>query len=567
MLNNIFKSYNFLKGIPMNSYGKLENNDFNALSRALYKCIGYTDDDLKRPLIGIVNTWNTACPGQYNLKMVSEHVKNGIYRAGGTPVEFGTIGPCDGIAQGKEGMNYILPSRDIIAHSIEIMTMSYRFDGIVLLGSCDKIVPALLMAAARIDIPSIILNGGHMLPGRFNNKNIDVNQISIGLGAYRSGKLTKEEYKELEDEACPGPGSCQMMGTANTMCAISEALGMTLPGVSSIPAVDSSRLRAAQETGKQIMTLVNSSVTARDIMTEESVENAIRVALAIGGSTNIVLHVLALIHDLELKLDIDIFNKLSDTTPFICSLIPSSDYTMTDFWRAGGVQVVMKELEHILNTDSLTVNGESIKSNLKKATNRNTDVIHPVNEAYNNKGGIAILRGNLAPDSGVAKPSAISKKCFSMSGPARVFDSEEELVRELDNNNIKEGDIIVIRFEGPRGGPGMKEMYMPLELIKGMGLEEKVAVITDGRFSGSNSGLFVGHICPEAAEGGPISIVEDGDIIQIDINKKHISVEITDIEIQNRKKDFVKPKNKTMKGYLGLYSKIVNPACKGAFVG
>ena len=541
--------------------------DEGALQRALYKSMGYTNDDLKRPMIAVVNSWNTACPGQFNLRDVAQSVKNGIYRAGGTPVEFGTIGPCDGIANGNDGMMYILPIRDVIAQSVEMMASSHQLDAVVLLCSCDKIVPGMLMAAARLNLPAIILAGGPMMPGVFEGKKIDVNQIIIGLGAYNAGKLTKEQYKELEMEACPGPGSCQMMGTANTMCTIAEAIGLSLPGSAAIPAVNAGRLRVAMESGIQIVELVKKDIRARDIMTREALENAIRVAMAVGGSTNMFLHIKALAFDLGINFKMEEFNRLNDTTPYICSLIPSSDYTMEDYWAAGGAAAVMKELESILYTDCLTVTGKTVKENLKSIRNKNPEVIRPIEKAYDQTGGLAVLTGNLAPDTGISRPAVIAKECWKMKGPARVFDSEKELFKALDKNDIKSGDIIVVRYEGPKGGPGMREMFVPMELIKGMGMEKEVALITDGRFSGSNSGLFVGHICPEAADGGPIAIIQNGDVIDIDIEKRTINIELSTEEINKRLKNLVKFKPRIEEGYMALYAQIVRPACEGAVVG
>ena len=552
-------------------FGKKKRNilegDEGAQQRAIYKCMGYIDDDLKRPMIAVVNSWNTACPGQFNLMDVAQSVKNGIYRAGGTPVEFGTIGPCDGIADGNDGMMYILPTRDVIAQSVEVMTLSHQLDAAVLLCSCDKIVPGMLMAAARMNLPTIIVAGGPMLAGTFERKKIDINQIMIGLGAYRAGKLSKEQYEELEAEACPGPGSCQMMGTANTMCTIAEAIGLSLPGSSAIPAVNAGRLRSAMQSGIQIVELVKNGIKARDIMTRKSLENAIRVAMAVGGSTNMFLHIMALAFDLGIDFKMEEFNSLSDSTPYICSLIPASDYTMEDYWAAGGTAAVMKELESLLHIDCITVTGKNIKENLKTVRNKNPEVIRPINKAYAQTGGLAVLRGNLAPDTGITRPAVISKECWKMQGPARVYDSEKELFKALAKKDIKSGDIIVVRYEGPKGGPGMREMFVPMELIKGMGMEKEVALITDGRFSGSNSGLFVGHICPEAADGGPIAIIQNGDIINIDIEKRTINVKLADEEINNRLKKWVKPKPRIEDGYLAFYSQVVKPACEGAVVG
>lgn len=541
--------------------------DEGAQQRSLYKSIGFTQDDLERPMIGVVNTWNNACPGQFNLRQVADSVKSGIYRAGGTPVEYGTIGPCDGIADGNDGMMYILPSRDCIAQSTEVMTMSHQLDGVVLLGGCDKIVPGLLMAAARMDLPAILVASGPMMPGRYHGKDIDVNQIMIGLGAYNAGKISRQDYMELEGEACPGPGSCTMMGTANTMCAVAEALGLSLPGSSAIPAVHSARLRSAQEAGKQIVDLVKDKITARDILTSRSIENSIRVAMSIGGSTNLFLHILALCFDLGIDFGIDEFNRISDTTPVISQLIPASEYTMIDYWEAGGTLSVMKELKSMLDLDCLTVTGNTVGENLKTAVNKNTDIIRPLNKAYSPTGGLAVLRGNLAPDSGITRPAVIARECWHMRGPAKVYDSEKEVFGAISRNEIKPKDILVIRYEGPRGGPGMREMFVPLELLKGMGLEKEVAVITDGRFSGSNSGCFVGHICPEAADGGPISIIRNGDIIDIDVGKRTINVDLEDSEIELRLKKWKKPEPRIREGYLAFYSQVVKPACQGAVVG
>lgn len=541
--------------------------DEGAQQRAIYKCMGYTNDDLEKPMIGVVNTWNTACPGQFTLKQVADSVKAGIYKAGGTPVEYCTVGPCDGIADGNDGMMYILPTRDVIAHSVEVMTMSHQLDGIVLLGGCDKIVPGLLIGAASINIPAIFVASGPMMPGKFEGKDIDINQIMIGLGAYKAGKITKEQYEELEAEACPGPGSCQMMGTANTMCAFAEAIGLALPGCAAIPAVNGGRLRIAQESGSAIVELVKNDVKALDIITHKSIQNGIRVCMAVGGSTNLFLHATALAQAAGIDFDIKEFNTLNDSTPNICALIPASDYTMTDFWSAGGVPAVMKELENILNTAEMTVNQKSVGENLTTAKNKNTDVIRSVKNAFRETGGLAVVTGNLAPDTGITRPSVIADECMYMQGSANVFDSEKELFDAITNDEIKEGDIVVVRYEGPKGGPGMREMFVPLELLKGMGLERKTAVITDGRFSGSNSGCFIGHICPEAADGGPIAIVQDGDIIAIDINKRSVNIELSDEEIAERLKKWKKPEPRIKKGYLAFYSSQVSPACEGAAMG
>lgn len=542
-------------------------SDSGARARALYKSMGYTSGDLTCPMIGIVNTNNTACPGQFNLNQVSESVKSGIYRAGGTPVEFGTIGPCDGIANGNIGMRYILPTRDIIAQSIEVMAGSHQLDGLVLLGSCDKIVPGLLMAAARTNLPAIIVTGGPMMAGNFEGKKIDVNQVTIALGKYKNGTISKKDYQKVEDSACPTPGSCTMMGTANTVCAISEALGMTLPGSSTIPAYHSARLRSAQDAGIKIVELVKEGITAKDILTQGAIENGIRLALAISGSTNLVLHMLALCYDLEIDFDIYDFNGLSDSTPTIVKLLPASPYTMIDYFEAGGTLSAMKKLEPILKTGCLTVTGTTLRENLKSIEDIKSDVIKDMDSPYDKTGGLAILKGNLAPKSAVTRPSVIDKNYHHFIGPAKVFESETSLIDAILKDKIIPGDIIVIRYEGPKGGPGMPEMYTPLELLKGMGLGKEVALITDGRFSGSNSGCFAGHICPEAADGGPIAVVEDGDIIEIDIKKRKVNVELDDNQIKDRLSKLKKPEPKIKKGYLALYQKIVKPAYMGAVIG
>lgn len=544
----------------------LEGED-GAQQRALYKSMGYTDDDLKRPMIGVVNTWNTACPGQFNLKQVAESVKAGIYRAGGTPVEFCTIGACDGVADGNDGMMYILPSRDLIAQTAEVMTMCHSLDGVVLLGGCDKIVPGLLNAAASLNIPAIFVASGPMMPGKFKGKDIDVNAPIIGQGALSVGKITKEEYEELEEQACPGPGSCTMMGTANTMCTFAEAIGMSLPGSAAIPAVNAGRLRTSQEAGIAIVDLVRKGIKARDIITLDAIRNGIRVCMAVGGSTNLFLHATALAFHAGLKFDIREFNDLNDTTPYICALIPASDYTMADYWAAGGVPAVMKEISTILDLNQMTVTGKTVGENITTAVNKNTSVIHTIKDAVAQTGGLAVVTGNLAPGTGVTRPAVIAPECMYMRGAAKVFNSEIELFHAINAGKIVAGDIIVVRYEGPKGGPGMREMFVPLELLKGMGLDRSTALITDGRFSGSNSGCFVGHICPEAADGGPIAIIEDGDIIVIDVKKRTLDIELSDEEIKARLAKWKKPQPRIKEGYLAFYAEVVGPASEGAVVG
>jgi len=535
-----------------------------ALARGLYRSMGYTDEDFRKPVIAIVNTWNTVCPGHFNLKQVAAEVQRGITQNGGMAVEFGTIGPCDGIAQGNEGMTYILPSREVILHSVEVMVESHRFDGLVLLGSCDKTVPALLMAAARLDLPTILVNGGPMEPGSRHGRDIDVNEIEIAVGEYQAGKIDLAELAYVEKSACPTPGSCTMIGTANTMSCLSEVLGLSLPGSATIPATYSKRLQAAHESGRRVVDLVREGVTARKIITAPAMENAIRVGLAIGGSSNLVLHLLALAEEADLPLQIDDFDRLSRETPYIASIMTASEYDMVDFHRAGGIPAVMQQLLPLLHGDALTVSGCSVRENVKDARIEDERVIRPLANPFKPDGGLAIMRGNLAPQSAVAKPSAISAERLQVEGPAVVFNSEQELIVAIGEKRIARGDILVVRYEGPKGGPGMREMYTPLKLLDGYGLAEHVYLITDGRFSGSNRGGFVGHICPEAAEGGPLAIVENGDLIKIDVPNRRVDLLVGEEEMARRFEAWQGPVVRVKKGYLALYADLVKPASRGA---
>jgi len=535
-----------------------------ALARGLYRSMGNTDEDFKKPVIAIVNTWNTVCPGHFNLKEVAASVKDGIAQNGGMAVEFGTIGPCDGIAQGHDGMTYILPSREVILHSIEVMVEAHQFDGLVLLGSCDKTVPALLMAAARLNLPAILVNGGPMEPGTRHGRDIDVNEIEIAVGEYHAGKIDLAELTYVEKSACPTPGSCTMMGTANTMSCLSEALGLSLPGSATVPATYSKRLQVARESGNRVVDLVREGVTARQIITAQALENAIRVGLAIGGSTNQVLHLLALAEEANLALQIDDFDRLSKETPYIASVMTASVYDMVDFHRAGGIPAVMKQLLPMLHGDALTVSGYTVEVNVKDAEIEDDRVIRPVGNPFKPDGGLAIMRGNLAPQSAVAKPSAIPEERLQVEGPAVVFNSEQELIQAVKEQKIERGDIIVVRYEGPKGGPGMREMYTPLKLLDGYGLAEYVYLITDGRFSGSNRGGFVGHICPEAADGGPLAIVENGDRISIDVPNRRVDLLVSEEEMTRRFEAWQGPLVRVKKGYLALYASLVKPAFRGA---
>ncbi|HEY8889092.1 MAG TPA: dihydroxy-acid dehydratase [Clostridium sp.] len=541
-----------------------------SFNRGVFKSMGFSDDNLERPIIGIANAWSELVPGHYNLRQLAENVKRGIYLAGGTAAEFGVIGACDGTAQGNKGMHFILPSRDLIANDIEVMVEAHQLDGIVMLGSCDKIVPAMLMAAARLEIPSIILAGGPMLGGTtFDNRKSDLTSISEGLGMLKSGKIGEKEYNQLEESSVPTCGSCSFYGTANTMCCAAEAMGMSLPGSALIPAVFADRLRAAEVTGKAIVNLVNKNISGQDIITKNSINNAIRVVMATGGSTNAVLHLTAIAAEIgiDAKIMIETFDSLSETTPQVAKVNPASEYNMEDFYFAGGIPQVMKELKTILNTECMTVTGKTVDENLLQL---NSDfkvdrrVIKTIDQPFSSSKGLAILRGNIAPDTGVTKPAAIDQAMWNFTGTAITFNSEEEAEEAILGGKIKEGNVVVIRYEGPKGGPGMREMFKAMKYLYGVGLAKKTALITDGRFSGTNNGCFVGHISPEAAEGGPIAIIEDGDRITIDISNKSLHLHVSDEEIKERMKKWKRPEPKFKKGYLALYSKLAQSADKGA---
>ncbi|MFZ5946214.1 MAG: dihydroxy-acid dehydratase [Bacillota bacterium] len=540
-----------------------------SFNRSVYKAMGYSDDDLSRPIIGVVNSWNNLVPGHFNLREVSEYVKRGIYRGGCTYVEFGVIGACDGTAQGHVGMHYILPSRELIASDIEVMVQAHQLDGIVLLGSCDKIVPAMLMAAARLDIPAIIVPGGPMLGGmEFAGRKSDLTTVSEALGMLNAGKINNEEYLALEEQCCPSCGSCAFLGTANTMCCLAEGLGMTLPGSALIPATHPDRLRIAQETGAAICELVKKGITARRIITAESIENAVKICLGISGSTNAVLHLIALAFEAELNVDVlGLFENLSKKTPQVVKVNPASKWDMEDFWKAGGIPRVVETMEPLLNTDIITCTGETWRetiSNYQYKYPSNNEVIKSLSEPFGFTGGVSVLRGNLAPGTGISKPGAIDPSIHKFTGTAKVFNSEEEAEHAILNKCIQKGDVVVIRYEGPKGGPGMREMYKAMKYLYGLGLAKDTALITDGRFSGTNNGCFVGHISPEAAEGGPIAIVKDGDLISLDVIKGTIHLHVDDEEIKERFRDWQPPKTKFTKGYLGIYSRLAASAAEGA---
>ncbi len=538
-----------------------------AFARGLFKSMGYSDHDLSRPLIGIANSWNRVVPGHYNLNLVSEYVKQGIFQAGGTPVEFGTIAACDGIANGHAGMHYILPTRDLIANDIEMMVEAHRLDAVVLLGSCDKIVPGMLMAAARLDIPAIHVAGGPMVGGcEFDARQADTTSLSEALGMLRAGKIDKEAYRRLENCAGPGCGSCSFLGTANTMCCLSEALGLSLPGSATIPAAHAERLRAAQESGRQIVRMIEQETTARKIINRKGIENAIRLNSAIGGSTNAILHMLAIAYEADVDLTVDDFEALSRTTPHIARMNPAAASNVPDFDAAGGVPAVMKVILSLLHGDALTVSGKTVAENVSKARILDSGIIRTLANPWSQGGGLAVLRGNLAPDSAITKPAAIKPEMQTFTGRAHCFDSEEAANQAILEGRISEGEVIVIRYEGPKGGPGMREMFMAMKLLYGRGMALKTALVTDGRFSGTNNGCFVGHISPEAAEGGPLAAVEDNDRITIDIPNRKLRLHVPDEEIKSRLSRWKRPEPKFKKGYLSLYARLAESADKGAII-
>ena len=538
-----------------------------AMNRALYKSMGYSDYDLGRPLIGIANSWNRVVPGHYNLNLVSDYVKQGIYQAGGTPVEFGVIAACDGLAQGHRGNYYILPSRDLIANDVETMVEAQNLDAVVLLASCDKIVPGMLMAAARLDVPAIMVVGGPMEGGcEFDGRASDGTSLTEALGMLKTGKIDEATYVMLEDKAEPTCGSCSFLGTANTMCCMAEAMGLSLPGSATIPATFADRLRAAQQTGRQIMELVNNGITARQILSRKGLENAVRVNSAIGGSTNAAIHLVAIAYEAECEISMDLFEQLSSTTPHIARMNPAAAPNVPDFHEAGGVPAVMKEILPLLHGDALTVTGKSVGENVAGVETTNRDIIRTLGDPWSKEGGLAVLRGTLAPNTAITKPAAIRPEMRVFKGRARCFDSEERANEAILEGRIHEGEVVVIRYEGPKGGPGMREMYKAMKLLYGRGLALKTALITDGRFSGTNNGCFVGHISPEAAEGGPLAAVRDGDVITIDIPSRNLDLHISPEEIKARLAEWQKPEPRFKKGYLALYSRLAESADKGAIL-
>lgn len=551
--------------------GNLQGID-NSFARSLFKSMGYSDDDLlDRPIIGIANSWNTLVPGHFNLNQISEFVKKGIYRGGGTAVEFGVIGACDGIANGHEGMKYILPSREIICNSIEIEARAHKLDALVMIGSCDKIIPGMLMAAARLNIPSIVVNGGPMIGGVvFDGRKSDATSVDEALGMVKAGSLSEESLKLLEDTSCPSCGSCAFLGTANTMGCLSEALGMSLTGSALIPATYAERLRVSFEAGLKICELVEKDIKPRDILTKEAILNGIKTVMAISGSTNAILHLSAIVYEAELDIDVlKEFKELNKITPQIAKVNPAAKWDMEDFYRAGGIPRVMDNLGDLICRSVTTCTGKTLGENLaeyKYLYPANDEIIKTVDEPFEKTGGVAVLYGNLAPNSAVTKPGAFDKSLYHFRGKAKVFNSEEEANEAILAGKIEDGDVVVIRYEGPKGGPGMREMYKAMKYLYGMGLNKTTALITDGRFSGTNNGCFVGHISPEAAEGGPIAAIQDGDIIDINVEEGTINVLLSDEEIENRLKNVVIPDKEIPRGYLQVYSKLASSADKGAVI-
>ncbi len=539
----------------------------SSMARALFKSMGYSDHDLSRPLIGVANSWNRVVPGHYNLRLVSDYVKQGITQAGGTPVEFGVIAACDGIANGHAGMHFILPSRELIANDVEIMVEAHRLDAVVLLGSCDKIVPGMLMAAARLDIPAILVAGGPAEGGcEFDGRAADTTSLTEGLAMLQTGEIDRATYDRLEDCASPTCGSCSFLGTANTMCCLAEALGMSLPGSATIPATKADRLRAAQESGRRIVEMVERGTVAGDIITKKALENAVRLNAAIGGSTNAILHMLALAYEAGVELTVSQFEELCRTTPHIARMNPAAAPNVPDFDAAGGVPAVMNEILPLLHGDALTVTGKTVADNVRGVVSRDRRIIRSCEEPWSQGGGLAVLWGNLAPNSAITKPAAIDPDMQTFNGRAHCFDVEEDANQAILDGRVTEGEVVVIRYEGPKGGPGMREMYVAMKLLYGRGLAHKTALVTDGRFSGTNSGCFVGHISPEAAEGGPLAIVRDGDPITVDIPNRRLHLHLSDEEITARLAAWQRPAPRFTKGYLSLYARLAESADKGAII-
>ncbi|MBM7865708.1 dihydroxy-acid dehydratase [Heliobacterium gestii] len=534
--------------------------------RSLFRSLGLTAEEMNRPLIGIVNAKNDVVPGHIHLDTIAEAVKAGVRLAGGTPLAFPAIAVCDGIAMNHTGMKFSLASRELIADSIEVMATAHGFDALVFIPNCDKVVPGMLMAAARLNIPSIFVSGGPMLAGRFQGKKVNLNTVFEGVGQHNTGKMTLEELEELEDNACPTCGSCSGMFTANSMNCLTEVLGMGLPGNGTIPAVYSARIRLAKEAGMRIMDLLANNLRPLDMMTERTFRNAITVDMALGCSTNTLLHLPAIAYEAGVELNLDMVNEISAKTPHLCKLAPAGEHHIEDLYEAGGISAVLKTLldAGLLDGDLPTVTGKTIAENAARSVNLRPEVIRPVDNPYSKTGGLAVLRGNLAPDGAVVKKGAVAPEMLVHKGPARVFDSEEQAYEAITAGKIQKGDVVVIRYEGPRGGPGMREMLSPTSTICGMGLDKDVALITDGRFSGATRGAAIGHVSPEAADGGPIAFVREGDMIAIDIPNGKLEVEVSEAELADRRQGWQPPAPKVTSGYMKRYAQNVLSASTGA---
>lgn len=532
--------------------------------RSLLKALGIDDEELDKPFIGVINSYSEIIPGHMHLTKIAEAVKAGIREAGGVPFECETIGICDGIAMNHSGMCFSLPSRELIADSVESLTEAYKFDGIIVIPNCDKIIPGMIMGLARVNIPSILVSGGPMLPGEYNGRRIDLSTIFEAVGAVASGKKDIEYLRELEYSACPGCGSCAGMFTANSMNCLSEAIGIALPGNGTIPAVEADRIRLAKAAGRTIVKLIKENIIPEMILTKSAFLNGIALDMALGCSTNTILHLTAIANELGIGLDFDEINSIADKTPYLCHLSPVGPYYVVDLHRAGGVMAVLKELDKngILDRNALTVSGKSLGELIDEAIVKDYNVIRPIDNPIRKTGGLSILRGTLAPDGAVVKKSGVAESLYRFIGRAKVFDSEDEATKAIFGNRIEKGDVVVIRYEGPKGGPGMREMLTPTSALVGMGLDLDVALITDGRFSGATRGLAIGHVSPEAWEGGPIAYVQDGDLIEIDLNKREINL-LVDKEALS-KRTYKVPESHRRKGYLGRYQKLVSSASFGA---
>ena len=534
--------------------------------RSLFKAAGLTEEEIERPLIGVVTSQNDIIPGHVQLDQIVEGVKKGVLMSGGTPLVFPTIGVCDGIAMGHEGMKYSLVTRELIADSIECMVKAHGLDALVLIPNCDKIVPGMLMAAMRLNIPAIVVSGGPMLPGKFKDTDVSLTTVFEAVGAFENGTMLEADLKELENNACPTCGSCSGMFTANSMNCLAEAIGMALPGNGTIPAVYSERIRLAKHAGMAVMNLLEKDIKPRDIVTKKSIENALAVEMALGCSSNTVLHLSAIANEAKLPINLDIINEVSSRVPNLCHLAPASQTHIIDLYRAGGIGAVMNELskKNLLHLDCITVTGKTQGENIEGKHVLDYEIVRPIDKPYMQTGGIAILRGNLAVDGAVVKKSAVAPEMLKHEGPAKVFDSEEEAIEAIMGKKIVAGDVVVIRYEGPKGGPGMREMLSPTSAIAGMGLDKEVALITDGRFSGATKGASIGHVSPEAAEGGLVALVEDGDTISIDIENGKLELVVPEDVLSERRKNLKPFEPKVKEGYLARYSKLVSSASTGA---